>query len=279
VFGLSCQCEGGRAMPPPGYEPFLRAICDNPADDTVRLAFADWLDENGEPERAAFIRASIEWSRVDFSSDKAEWMRLRERVTDFVKRHGREWLAELPDGPGLSWDMDIPSGPFDRGFPAMVAVLNRRFLDVAERVFALAPVEHLVFARGVSLEVALEVLSLPCADGISDFTIVWTGPNQPGDELCEALAGFTHLRRLEWLALSRRNVTDRGAAALARASFLPQLRYVMLEGNAISEAGVLAVTDRLAPERVRHLTLPDGSLSEPAIQRLRDRFGEALQLR
>lgn len=45
---------------PPGHEPFLRAICDNPEDDTVRLAYADWLDENGDPERAALIRVSVE---------------------------------------------------------------------------------------------------------------------------------------------------------------------------------------------------------------------------
>ncbi len=35
---------------------FIRSICANPADDTARLAFADWLDDNGEPERAEFIR-------------------------------------------------------------------------------------------------------------------------------------------------------------------------------------------------------------------------------
>ena len=35
---------------------FLRAIKDHPDDDTPRLVFADWLDEHGEPERAAELR-------------------------------------------------------------------------------------------------------------------------------------------------------------------------------------------------------------------------------
>jgi hypothetical protein len=245
----------------------------------VRLAFADWLDENGDPERAAFIRVSIEWSRVDFGSHESEWMRLRDRVVSFVKRNGKEWLAELPTSPGLSWDMGVPWGPFSRGFPAMVAVLSRRFLEAAGRVFALAPIETLVFTRGVSLELTVEVLALPCVGGIAGFTLVWTGPNQPGDELCEALAGFTHLRRLEGLGLSRRNVTDRGAAALARASFLPRLRYLMLEDNPLIEANVLAITNRLSPERVERLWLPAGARSEPVRQRLRERFGDAFQLR
>jgi uncharacterized protein (TIGR02996 family) len=37
-------------------EALLRAICDNHDEDTPRLAFADLLEEEGEPERARFIR-------------------------------------------------------------------------------------------------------------------------------------------------------------------------------------------------------------------------------
>jgi uncharacterized protein (TIGR02996 family) len=36
---------------------FLSAIRAEPQDDAVRLVFADGLDEHGEPDRAAFIRA------------------------------------------------------------------------------------------------------------------------------------------------------------------------------------------------------------------------------
>lgn len=35
---------------------FIRRIVENPACDTTRLVFADWLDENGEGEYAEFIR-------------------------------------------------------------------------------------------------------------------------------------------------------------------------------------------------------------------------------
>lgn len=48
-------------------EAFLRAICAHPSDVTPRLVFADWLDENGEPERAEFIRLQI---RIDDWSNK-----------------------------------------------------------------------------------------------------------------------------------------------------------------------------------------------------------------
>ena len=41
----------------------LAAIIANPADDLPRLVYADWLDENGESERAEFIRIQIMLSR------------------------------------------------------------------------------------------------------------------------------------------------------------------------------------------------------------------------
>ncbi len=38
-------------------EALLRAIIARPADDALRLIYADWLDEQGESGRAAYIRA------------------------------------------------------------------------------------------------------------------------------------------------------------------------------------------------------------------------------
>jgi uncharacterized protein (TIGR02996 family) len=42
----------------------LRAILEAPAEDTPRLVYADWLDENGQPERAEFIRVQCELPRL-----------------------------------------------------------------------------------------------------------------------------------------------------------------------------------------------------------------------
>ena len=37
----------------------LRAICEAPRDDLPRLVYCDWLEENGEVDRAAYIRYSL----------------------------------------------------------------------------------------------------------------------------------------------------------------------------------------------------------------------------
>ena len=36
-------------------EAIIAAVAANPDDDTLRLAFADWLQEGGEEDRAEFI--------------------------------------------------------------------------------------------------------------------------------------------------------------------------------------------------------------------------------
>lgn len=57
----------------PEESSFLRTICDRPDDDLPRLVYCDWLDENGQPERAEFIRIQIELSKLpNYTSDYAD---------------------------------------------------------------------------------------------------------------------------------------------------------------------------------------------------------------
>jgi uncharacterized protein (TIGR02996 family) len=255
-------------MPPPGFEPFVRAICANPDEDTLRLVYADWLEENGDSDRAAFIRLQIVWARTDHKlSEHAD---LRDRVVAMVRAHGDAWLAELPNA-GISWDTGFPWGPFHRGLPASAAVMHggRFAADTAERLFALAPIEHLVFPRSALEQIAL-ALECPHVAPITGFSVIWTAPNAPWDDLCEFLANLTHLARLEALWLGA-GLTDRGAAALSRAPVLPQLRELGIERGALSDRAVLEVAARLNPERVRRLSVPR-TLGEPALDELRARF-------
>ncbi len=39
---------------------FLMALKANPADDTARLVYADWLDEHDQPHKAEYLRAVVE---------------------------------------------------------------------------------------------------------------------------------------------------------------------------------------------------------------------------
>lgn len=73
--------------------PLLRALIAQPDDDTVRLALADWLDENDQPARAEFIRVQIELASGN--SDRERRMVLEARQAELLIAHERDWSAPL----------------------------------------------------------------------------------------------------------------------------------------------------------------------------------------
>lgn len=76
----------------------MRAILTQPDDNTPRLVFADWLDEQGEPSRATFIREHIK-RRGTFRLDN-------------VARHAEDGL---PRAFLAKW-FGTPVGEYPRGY-------------------------------------------------------------------------------------------------------------------------------------------------------------------
>ena len=79
----------------------LRAIRDDPDDDLPRLAFADWLDEHDEPDRAAFVRSGAippprAEMRLDLQSGFAAARALRRVLQEMgaAPRHALRHLAQ-----------------------------------------------------------------------------------------------------------------------------------------------------------------------------------------
>src|SRR5262249_50649041 len=65
----------------------------SPEDDGVRLIYADWLQENGQPERAEFIRAQVELARLGEDDPRRE--ALADRQDELLAAHGDEWCSAL----------------------------------------------------------------------------------------------------------------------------------------------------------------------------------------
>lgn len=59
ILITSAGCDAPKEKPvDPNYAALLRGICANPEDIARRLVFADWLDDNGQPERAELLLLS-----------------------------------------------------------------------------------------------------------------------------------------------------------------------------------------------------------------------------
>jgi uncharacterized protein (TIGR02996 family) len=93
----------------------LRAILADPSDETLRLVYADWLDENGEVDRAALVRVQIELDR--FASDElvVSEQRLLGPVGDRVCQRRRDWA--LPECVLKEWPHDVGGWDWRCGFP------------------------------------------------------------------------------------------------------------------------------------------------------------------
>jgi uncharacterized protein (TIGR02996 family) len=78
----------------------LQAILDNPGweDDLSRLAYADWLDENDQPERAEFIRLQIahEWypgGPMESFRDGRSQEELAKEESRLLLAHSYQWIG------------------------------------------------------------------------------------------------------------------------------------------------------------------------------------------
>ena len=115
----------------------FRAICEQPREDTPRLIYADWLQENGKPERAEFIRLQCEaWHLCPAYPTVNE---ARTAASRLLKQYGDLWHSELPVVPGVEW-----SDLFVRGFVYAARVEAKRDVRVQlDAMFAAAPVQYL----------------------------------------------------------------------------------------------------------------------------------------
>lgn len=77
----------------------LAAIVADPADDTVRLAYADYIEEEGNSARAEFIRVQIEAERLHPDSNARA--RLEARAEALFAEHWIEWWGEVCAATGL----------------------------------------------------------------------------------------------------------------------------------------------------------------------------------
>jgi uncharacterized protein (TIGR02996 family) len=112
---------------------FLHAIAEDPADDAHRLVFADWLEDHGQPARAAFLRAQLRAASLpedDPDRDAAE-----DEADDLLTEHEKDWLGDMREW-ALEWD-------WRRGGIEHVTVRGETVIERGEELFAQAPIRSL----------------------------------------------------------------------------------------------------------------------------------------
>lgn len=117
----------------------LAAVIANPDEDMPRLMFADWLQENGQPQRGEFVRLQVEGAHAEpFSPQAREYAAAAQRL---LNRHLQAWTEHIANyNVGLQ---------FVRGFVEHVNVNAATFARDAAALFAREPVRSVQIVRFV----------------------------------------------------------------------------------------------------------------------------------
>jgi uncharacterized protein (TIGR02996 family) len=207
----------------------LAAVCARPHDDAARLAFADWLARNGQPERAELIRVEIDmFKKGESLSDHSSNLFVSLDRGESSAR-ASPWKADLPPLKGVTWGTLTERGFFHGAeFAGLKAVHEN-----AGAVRAAVPLTSVTLKRMTS-EAARAVAGMPWLGQLTHLNL--SGPIGPDG--FAAVCASPHLERLEWLWVENGSVGDRGMAVIARALGLPNLRSLTIKKDEVTLRGV-----------------------------------------
>jgi uncharacterized protein (TIGR02996 family) len=276
-----------------------RAILEQPDDDAPRLVWADWLEEHGGPDRAAFVRLQCEWVATDPGDPRRD--ELWQRWLTLLEARGSGWRDELePDArPAGYW----------RALPDWFVLTTDEVVEQLTRLRERVP------AQCVVIELAGFREQLRQWPGLSDFRCLTVAEPQPdpyyqhasprgwvwliqsprlaglrrfaaafdlsSSGILAALAGtdWPDLRELD-LRVSRADPgrPHRAWNELPDAPWFPQLKSLNLTGAWLGDRGVLRLVARGRPLALTELVVSGNNLTPAGIRRLIAR-AELRQLR
>ncbi len=268
---------------------FLDYIVANIDDDLPRVVYADWLQENGQDARAEFIRVQVERGRRPAWDAAQVPLRLREQ--ELLKRHGEEWLAEMPAVKGARWE------GFRRGIVAEVSFASFEAMRTsAAACREVAPVEAITVRwprrregqRTVKPIAELRELTLTGTPDYEAFQWVAESPQLATLRrlTVRGIWGFTlpgllaspHLADLRSLRLPSCDLHATALGALAGAATLSSLEELDLTaagrherytgGNELPELGMQALMNWSGMATVRSLNLSGNDLSRNGLRAL-----------
>jgi uncharacterized protein (TIGR02996 family) len=196
-------------MKHPENPALLAAVIADAEDDAPRLVYADWLEEHGDPDRAAFIRNQC--ALFDKSPGDPDYVDLTERRPEVSAALWRRQLGpQLPEAVGFHdniWvERDDTDASYHRGFPYFTrepdvegevgARHARAFRDAWPEVIATTTLRGLVCFGGFERHLA-EILSSPAAAHLSALS----APNDTAGTV-DAILASPAAGALRWLDLT-----------------------------------------------------------------------------
>jgi uncharacterized protein (TIGR02996 family) len=290
-----------------------QAIRENPDEDTPRLVYADWLQENGEEERAEFIRLQCQLAAIAHRPENQRAIgQLRARCDRIVGPNRKRWTQALfdvvwrdlnrQDREAVKRARQWQGGTaFKRGF-ASPALRLHQAVRVMEVEHALEPLNRIslhstesgrvpalrALARHNTLCVYSlslrnctdeEAKSLAAAPWLARVESLLLVEGQLSDAGVTALFQDRPAGRLIRLDLCENRIGDSGAIAIASSPFLAGIQQLHIRNNQIGDIGATALAESPNLSHVRWITLDGNPIGPEGWRRLRERFGGSIGTR
>ena len=270
----------------------VAAILNDPADDTPRLIFADYLQENGEIERAEFIR-------LQCAGEK-------EQAAKVLAEHGEAWRAAL----GVLNHV----GVFQRGFLTEVWIYAGEFAGHAAALLSIEPativlgLDSRVDDSGIDARLAW-VDQLAANSHLKAVTRIYSQNGDWGPKRFARLMRSPHLGNLTELLFTEDVIGLAGVKAVVEAPSafaltmldlnsaiqhdgaeetrsvleavkliassprFASLKHLGLTFNSLGNRSVEALLASTTLSRSLHLEIEDNKFDDEYFERLEERFG------
>jgi uncharacterized protein (TIGR02996 family) len=241
---------------------FLRVIKADPDADVPRLVFADWLDEQGDTDRAEFIRLQVRGATL---AGRTESTPPHVRLAKLYARHQADWLGPWREmglevlGPGGDTPSEAEQGwaPrlwWSRGLlQVRIGLTDLLAAPAAFLAQAWEWVEALTVTDPRSNAVAA-LAAQPWLTQLARLSVRTFRSTSLGDLGAQLLAQSPHLGNLADLRLPAQNLTATGIVALVESAWLPQVQRLICEFNQLDDTGGTALAS-VRWTRLRHLGL------------------------
>lgn len=198
----------------------MRTVIAAGDDLTPRLVYADWLDDHGQPERAAFIRDQVLVAATP--TDTPARREAARRAYELERKYGKRWA-----GPVAKHCHDWQ---FRGGFPDMIGLTAAKLRRNADKLFAHAPIRSLLVTK---LDRRIDTLEyLPVDNSLTRLSL-W------GSRLTAAhlpwLADLTTISKIHTLSLLFNELNRTASRPLAESLLFQRLTRIELGGNPIPD--------------------------------------------
>ncbi|MBY0231365.1 MAG: TIGR02996 domain-containing protein, partial [Gemmataceae bacterium] len=233
----------------------LDDIAAHPDDDALRRIYADWLEDQGDSERAEFIRVQLDLARLDEGDER--WPALESRCARLLGEHREEWLGPAPH-EGADWT-------FHRGFPEQVEIDGPLAQSRLLRLLP-APVRSLALRRAkLSPEDLRALLASAPLDRLEHLDLAG---NPLGSEGVRVLLESPVARHLRRLGLSHAGINANAVELLCGSDAFAGLQSLDLGGNELGAAATPFLAGARHLSSLRRLVLDRNRLAPTSVRDL-----------